>query len=121
MSAIDDSGVNRSGDPTITAYPPGLEKWNWSAFLWGGIWSIGHRSWAGLLIFLPYVGILFAIWQGMQGYRWAWKNNRYDSVESLMESQKKWLKAWFIMVGLIVALGVLSALVIPMYFKAQHR
>jgi hypothetical protein len=117
MSAIDHSGANTSGDASITAYPPGLDKWNWSAFLWGGVWSIGHRSWIGLLTFLPYVGLGFAIWQGTQGYKWAWKNNRYESVDSLMASQRKWLKAWFIMMGGILLLGVVSALVIPLVFR----
>ena len=37
------------------------DKWNWGAFLWGGIWALGHRLWAkgilGLLLTLiPLVG-----------------------------------------------------------------
>ncbi|HKP97167.1 MAG TPA: hypothetical protein VJ385_15565 [Fibrobacteria bacterium] len=119
MSAVDHSGVNTSGDKSITSYPPGLDRWNWPAFLWGGIWAIGHRSWIGLLTFLPYIGLVFAIWQGAQGYKWAWKNNRYESVEDLFLREKKWLKAWFIFFGGIMLLGILSALIIPLVFRGH--
>ena len=32
---MDGTEINNSGDPSITIYPPQLNRWNWSAFLWG--------------------------------------------------------------------------------------
>jgi len=93
-----------------------LDKWNWGAFLWGGIWAIGHRLWAkgiiGLLLTLiPLVGIVVGIVFALKGNRWIWERGGYDSHEELRAKERKWAWAylWFVLavfaIGFVVGLA----------------
>lgn len=87
------------------------DKFNWGAFLLTWIWGLGNKTYITLIAlalwilnFVPYcrciVGIVslgVAIWFGIKGNEWAWRNNQYDSIEEFHNIQKKWAVA-----GLIV-------------------
>ena len=87
-----------------------LDKWNWGGFLWGWIWAFGHRDWGrGVIalivsLFIPFVA---GIYYGLKGNRIAWENGTYSSKEELRQRERTWVKAWFIFIGVIVALVVL--------------
>ena len=87
-----------------------LKKWNWGAFLWGPIWAIGNNTWIGLLGFIPYVGLIMAIVLGIKGNEWAWQNKNWNSFQHFKETQKKWVKAWFITFLVIFTLCILIGL-----------
>ncbi len=95
--------------------PNELDKWNWAAFLWGPVWAIGHNVWIGLLTLVPYVGLVMLFVQGAKGNRWAWENNQYDSAEQFAAKQKKWVKAWFLIVGVLFAF----ALILPILVRTR--
>lgn len=86
--------------------PEELKGWSWAAFLWGGFWSAGNRTWIGLLAFIPWVGIVMVFILGFKGNEWAWKNNNWKSVEEFKRVQKKWIKAWFIVFTILLVISV---------------
>ena len=109
-----------STNPNSTdSIPEVIRGWSWGAFLWTWIWSIGNKTWIGLLALLPIPGIAFlmAIILGLNGREWAWKNNHWNSVEDFQRAQRNWTKWWLIivlplfMISIIsiMAFGVLSA------------
>lgn len=88
-----------------------LDKWNWGAFLWGGVWGIGHRLWVkgivGLVLTLiPLVGIVVGIVFALRGNRWIWERGGYDSYEELRAKERKWAWAylWFALVAVVIGL-----------------
>lgn len=95
--------------------PGELDKWNWAAFLWGPVWAIGHNVWIGLLTLVPYVGLVMNLVQGAKGNRWAWEKNHYDSAERYAAKQKKWVQAWFWIVGGLFAF----ALILPILVRTR--
>ncbi|MGV8891720.1 MAG: hypothetical protein ACOH2K_01970 [Burkholderiaceae bacterium] len=95
--------------------PDGVKGWSWGAFLLNWVWAIGNRTWWGLLALIPYVGLVVAIWLGIQGREMAWKNRSWDSIEHFNRVQKKWSQ-WGIGLTLVVALiGFLAAIFIAAY------
>ncbi|CAH0177080.1 hypothetical protein SRABI118_01139 [Massilia sp. Bi118] len=79
--------------------PEGVKGWSWGPFLLNWIWAIGNRTWIGLLVVIPYVGPLVALWLGFKGRELAWKAREWESVEEFDRVQKKWSR-WG--VGLLV-------------------
>lgn len=100
---------NNSGmGKNITVPENVLGKFNWGAFLLTWIWGLKHKSFITLIIFpvaifsgIPVIGFLLSlgvlIWFGINGNKWAWQNNQFESVEKFHELQKKWAVA-----GLVV-------------------
>ena len=95
--------------------PDGVKGWSWGAFLLNWIWSLGNRTWIGLLALVPYVGVVMAIVLGVYGREWAWQNKRWDSVEHFQRVQKRW-SAWGVGLMIVSALlGIAPAILIPMF------
>lgn len=91
--------------------PQGVAGWSWGAFLLGGIWAIGNRTWIGLLAFIPGAGFIVAVVLGVKGREWAWKNRSWDSVEHFRRVQRQW-SCWAVaivfglaLIGGMVAIG----------------
>lgn len=91
--------------------PQGVAGWSWGAFLLGGIWAIGNRTWIGLLAFIPGAGFIVAVVLGVKGREWAWKNRSWDSVEHFRRVQRQWSR-WAVaivfglaLIGGMVAIG----------------
>lgn len=99
---------------------------NFGAFFATWIWGLIHRAPMSLLAlaldlicvavvafavighFLEAgIGILWVghfpmmVWFGIQGNRWAWKSEKYESAEACKAAQKKWAWAGGIGIGLI--------------------
>ena len=115
--------INNSGQGENIEVPENVsDKFNWGAFLLTWIWGLGNKTYITLLIlltivlaFIPFVNLVagiaqlaLAIWFGIKGNEWAWKNKKFASVEAFHEYQKKWAIA-----GTILAiLGILFAIII---------
>jgi len=113
--------ANSSGQGQNADVPAAVsDNFNWGAFLLTWIWGLGNKTYITLLMFaafilafIPFVNILagmlqlgLAIWFGIKGNEWAWKNKKFDSVEAFHSYQKKWAIA-----GTIIAvLGILLAI-----------
>lgn len=98
---------NTSGQGSDAAVPDGVKGWGWGPFLWSWIWAIGNNVWIGLLALIPYVGFIMTIILGIKGREWAWQAKHWDSVEQFDKSQKKWVRAWFIYIGVILLISIL--------------
>jgi hypothetical protein len=114
-----DSGSNTSGMGKGHPLPAGVKGWSWGAFLLNWIWAIGNRTWIGLLSLLPYIGFIFSITLGIKGREWAWRNKRWDSLEHFNRVQKKWSVWGLVLVLGVAGLGILAAILIPLYQQSQ--
>lgn len=104
---------NNSGEgeeaPESIAY-----QFNWGAFLFNWIWAIKYKKWWLLsilvMLFIPYgfipAGVL-CIWAGMKGNQWAWEEVQYENEEDFHDAQKKWVKAWFGIMTVLVIIGLI--------------
>lgn len=103
-------------DPT--QLPEGIKGWSWGAFTLTWIWAIGNKTWIGLLALIPYVSFVMAFVLGFKGREWAWKNNKWDSVEHFNRVQKKWSFWGLLIVGGLTILGIILAIIIPILMAA---
>jgi hypothetical protein len=111
-SATDDkveqpTPANDSGMGKASVLPKELKGFNWGAFLLSGIWAIAHKTWIGLLAFIPFVGFLIAFVLGVNGNEWAWQNRKWKSIEEFKKVQKVWMYWGIAIVGLVVILWML--------------
>ena len=81
---------NTSGQGKASTVPPGIKGWNWGAFLLNVIWSVGNRTWMGLLTLVPFVGYVVPIILGFKGNEWAWKNRSWESIDHFKRVQRQW-------------------------------
>jgi len=104
---LDDNYVydKRSGEWNKSIVPSEIKGWNWGAAGLSYIWGIYHKVWFSLLIFIPFLNIITVIILGIKGNEWAWKSQKWESVDSFIESQKKW-KPWgiFSLIFIIILL-----------------
>ena len=70
---------NNSGMGKNTELPEGVKGWSWGAFFLNWIWAIGNKTWIGLLVLVPYVGLIVAVILGFKGREWAWKNKKVSA------------------------------------------
>ena len=125
----------------IIEMPEHLKKFNWGAFLWTWIWGIGNNTWIALialllllLSFIPFVFLAylaFAIFLGIKGNEFAWKNKEWKSEEHFTKVQKLWagwgLGCFIASIILMFIFGVLVALMLPSVMqgvneaKARHE
>ncbi len=111
---------NNSGQGKGTVPPEGIKSWSWGCFFLNWIWAIGNRTWIGVLAITPYVGFVMAIILGVKGREWAWQNKRWESVEHFQRVQKVWSFWGVLLVVGVGGLGILSAILIPMYVGYQN-
>lgn len=108
--------------------PDKVKGWSWGAFILGWIWSIGNRTWIGLLTLLSdigsmglimgmilgidttwilrfellpgisTIGSIMRIILGIKGREWAWKNKKWESLEQFNKVQKRWNILGFILI-----------------------
>lgn len=99
---------NTSGQGKAAVIPPGVDRWNWGAFLLNWIWGIGNSVFIALLMFVPLVNIVMWFVLGAKGSVWAWRNRRWDSVEHFQRVQRKWA-IWGVVIYLLgIGVGVLA-------------
>jgi hypothetical protein len=102
---------NTSGQGKSTIVPEEIKQWNWGGFLLNWIWSVGNNTWIGLLVLLPYVGIVMAFVLGFKGNEWAWKNRKWDSIEHFQRVQKKW-SYWGVVIYIFCFVAGISVVLI---------
>jgi len=86
----------------------GIHKWNWGAFFLGWIWGISNGVWISFVTMIPIVGFIFRFYLGIDGNRLAWKNKKWDSVESFHNSQRNWAIAGVVVFFCSIAYSVLA-------------
>ena len=100
-----------------TSIPAEIRGWNWGAFLFGPIWGIAHGVWIGLLVLVPYVGLVMMFVLGAKGNEWAWRNRRWSDIAEFKETQKKWARlslGIYLTILVLAVLGLLEVLVFSM-------
>ena len=77
------------------------------------IWGIMHKKYITLLYFpaciIPILGPLaISIWFGFAGNKWAWESKAWESTQQFNETQKNWIRLWFILLilGIIITAKV---------------
>lgn len=104
---------NTSGQGKDTIIPEGVKGWSSGAFFLNWIWSIGNKTWIGLLALVPFVGIVISIVLGFKGREWAWRNKEWKSVEHFNSVQKKW-SIWALVIIIVpFLLAILAGLILP--------
>jgi hypothetical protein len=106
----DNTVENTSGQGKSAVVPPGIDRWNWGAFLLNWIWGIGNNTYIAFLMFVPFVNIVMAFVLGAKGSEWAWRNMRWESVEHFKRVQRLWA-IWGAMI-----LASVIALVAALFF-----
>ncbi len=99
---------NTSGQGKSATVPAEIDRWNWGAFLLNWIWGIGNNTFIALLMFVPFINMVMPFVLGAKGSAWAWRNNRWESVEHFKRVQRKWaigaLIAYAAIIGLFAIL-----------------
>lgn len=96
-----------------------VKGWSWGAFLLNAFWAIGNKVWIGLLCFIPIINLPVAILLGIKGREWAWKANKWESIEHFNRVQRKWSIWGFVIAGVLTALYVVVGIV--MVRQATHQ
>lgn len=114
-------GANTSGMGAQSVLPEELKGFNWGAFLLGGIWPIAHSTWIGLLVWVPYIGIIMNFVLGFKGNEWAWQNRKWDSIEHFKTVQKIWMKWGIGVIVVLVVLPIIAAILFPVFAAARRN
>ena len=112
---FESSGENNSGEGKGISPPPGIKGWSWGAFLLNWIWAVSNKTWIGLLCFVPYLGVVIAIYLGIKGRELAWRNKRWDSVEHFNRVQRAWSTWGVVLVLGAASVGIIAAIALPAY------
>jgi len=104
----------RSGDKNGSV-PKEIQVWNWgatySSYIWAGSYGLWSIWWSVLLMPIPIINILILVVFGLQGNKWAWKAQKWESVEKFIESQNKWSTnplALFFFIDLVIFLLLIN-------------
>lgn len=119
VGEIPGDSTNNSGGGSRIQLPPGVKGWSWGAFFWSGIWGPFNRVWIGLLAFVPYLGIIVAIYLGIKGRELSWRRKRWDSIEHFNRVQRSWSKWGLIFLFMILIFAIAVAL--PAYHNYTVR
>lgn len=83
---------NTSGMGLQAQVPSEIQGWSWGAFFLNWIWGLFNNTFIALLCFVPCVGWVMPFVLGVKGNEWAWRNKKWESVESFKIAQRRW--AW---------------------------
>ena len=102
-----------SGTPINQGTKP-VTGWNWGAFMFNWCWGIANGTYLPLLIFVPFLNLIWMFVCGAKGNEWAMNSGMWKTVEEFNAVQKSWNKAgkfmfWFmvIMYGIAIVLWIL--------------
>ncbi len=108
---LESEGQNTSGTGRLAILPAELKGWNWGAFWLSWIWGIRNRTWIAFLAFIPYFSLVWAFILGAKGNKWAWQNQKWDSIEQYKASQRRWA-----MWGLIIFIIFITSIIVAWAF-----
>ena len=86
-----------------TDIPDEARGFCWAAFLMPLIWSIGNRTWVGLLALVPMLQLPIGIWLGFKGREMAWKNCEWQDADHFNRVQLRWTQAALTLTGLFLS------------------
>ncbi|MFA6322029.1 MAG: hypothetical protein WCX71_00960 [Candidatus Buchananbacteria bacterium] len=101
----------RSGQGKNSVVPEEIKGWNWGAAGLHWIWGVWHGVWISLLVLIPLVNIVMIIILGIKGNEWAWRSQKWESVEKFKAAQNKW-KPWGIVFFSLAVLTIILRLFI---------
>ncbi len=91
--------------------PPSLNKWSWGAFFFGWLWAVTNKIYWPLIIFIPFIGWIALpivhIMLGINGNKWAWQHDTWESVEVFERVQVTWAKVAAIFIIALLASTIL--------------
>lgn len=99
---------NSSGLGKESVVPEEIKGWSWAGFLWTWVWAIGTRTWVGLIGVVFPLNIIISVILGLKGTEWAWRNKKWESVESFNKIQKEWVKWWLIIFGSLIVFAIVG-------------
>ncbi len=123
-----DSVQTRTGDRqgsdtyhTQTGHTPSqdeLSKFNWGAFWFSWLWAAFNGIYWPLIFilvnFIPYVGqfagLGLCIYLGIKGNELAWNAKTWNSWGHFKETQKKWARAFWWIIGICLALVLIGGI-----------
>jgi hypothetical protein len=103
--------------------PKEIQVWNWGAACFSYVWAISHGLWSVLwsvlLIPIPVVNIFVFIILGLKGNKWAWRGQRWESVEQFTEEQSKWKNPFglFVFILLIIVFSLYTFSILSFLFE----
>lgn len=109
---IKSKAENSSGMGENSVIPDEIKGWSWGGFLLNWIWSIGNKTYIGLLALIPYIGFIMAIILGAKGREWAWRNKKWENIQQFKDIQKKWTK-WGLAIPIISLVFLLLSGMVP--------
>ena len=100
----------RSGKGIQSVFPEELRGWNWGAAFLNWIWGAWNSVPLAFLSFVPLLSWVWWIVLGIKGSEWAWRNQKWESVEKFKESRRKWNIAGIV----IFVVSIVLILIIPL-------
>ena len=98
---------NMSGQGNVSTVPSEIKTFNWGAFLLNVIWGLFNGTYIAVLTLIPVVGLVVPFLLGFKGNEWAWRNKRWDSVETFRAVQRRWAIAGVVIVFLLPAIAAI--------------
>ena len=89
-----------------TDIPDEARGFCWGAFLMPLFWSVGNKTWVGLLALVPMLQLPIGIWLGFKGREMAWRNCNWKDADHFNRVQLRWTQVTLTVTGLFL-LGVL--------------
>jgi|GEM_PF-1799758 hypothetical protein len=110
------------------AFPKTFDGFNWGAVLLTPIWGCFNGKpviFFGLAFYLiPYLGIflgiIFSLYCGTQGNKWAWENKQWNDLRHFHETQRKWAIAGLITYIIIIAVLHIVTINMIQNFKSGY-
>ena len=107
--------------------PYELQRFNWGAFFFTWIWGLFNNSYLTLLYFIvlifyrfpilsSIISLIFWIWFGICGNRWAWENKRWKSIKHFNDVQRTWATAGTILFGICFLIVFIFIGIIQEYY-----
>lgn len=89
--------------------------WNWACFFFPQIYGMYYGIWISILSFIPGIGLVLRVYLGFKGSGLAWSSNRWKSVHSFKEINRKWKRG-----SLLAVLILVGSVLVYFYVKRNE-